>query len=138
MALIIEGGQATQLIKAGLTNVTQFIRENPIVSGAALGGSVLASVGAIQLVRGLKSRRVGRVTRRRKKGRSQLVKHKHRKGFGRHRHTPRTAGRGKDTSTRRIRYTKKGQPYIIMKSGKARFIKKSGAKRSHKQKGGRY
>jgi len=50
----------------------------------------------------------------------------------------RTAGKRKDTSTRRIRMTKNGQPYIILRSGKARFIKKSSAKRSRKLKGGRY
>jgi len=50
----------------------------------------------------------------------------------------RTAGKGKDTSTRRIRMTKNGQPYVILASGKARFIKRSSARRSRKLKGGRY
>jgi len=50
----------------------------------------------------------------------------------------RTAGKGKDRSTKRIRMTKTGQPYIILKSGKARFIKKSSARASRKRKGGRY
>jgi len=50
----------------------------------------------------------------------------------------RTAGKRKDTSTRRIRMTKNGQPYVILASGKARFIKRSSAKRSRKLKGGRY
>ena len=50
----------------------------------------------------------------------------------------RTAGKGKDTSTRRIRMTKNGQPYVILRSGKARFIKRSSARRSRKLKGGRY
>ena len=54
------------------------------------------------------------------------------------RQTPYTARGGKDRSTKRIRMTKNGQPYIILKSGKARFIKKSSAKRSRKLKGGRY
>ena len=54
------------------------------------------------------------------------------------RQTPYTARGGKDRSTRRIRHTKHGQPYIILRSGKARFIKKSSAKRSRKMKGGRY
>ena len=50
----------------------------------------------------------------------------------------RTAGKAKDRSTRRIRMTKNGQPYVILKSGKARFIKKSSARLSRKRKGGRY
>ncbi len=50
----------------------------------------------------------------------------------------RTAGKRKDRSTRRIRMTKNGQPYIILANGRARFIKKSSARRSRKLKGGRY
>jgi len=87
------------------------------------------------------------IARRRKKKKSKSKKRKKsksgrrrsgRRRKSRRRRTPRTAGRGRDRSTKRIRYTKKGQPYVIMASGKARFIKKSGARRSHKQKGGRY
>lgn len=51
---------------------------------------------------------------------------------------PHTAGKRKDTSHRRIKYTKNNQPYIILKSGKARFIKKSSVRNSRKRKGGRY
>ena len=51
---------------------------------------------------------------------------------------PHTAGKGKDTSTRRIRFTKNNQPYLILKSGKARFIKKSSVARMRKLKGGKY
>jgi hypothetical protein len=34
--------------------------------------------------------------------------------------------------------TKTGQPYVILKSGKARFISKASARASRKRKGGRY
>ena len=51
---------------------------------------------------------------------------------------PYTAGKRRDTSKRRIRYTKNNQPYIIMANGRARFIKKSSVKNSRKRKGGRY
>jgi hypothetical protein len=44
----------------------------------------------------------------------------------------------KRTSHRKIHYTKKGQPFIILASGKARFITKRGAKSAKKRKGGRY
>lgn len=50
----------------------------------------------------------------------------------------RTAGKRKDTSHKRIRITKNGQPYIILASGKARFISKRSARISRKRKGGRY
>lgn len=54
------------------------------------------------------------------------------------RRTPHTAGKRKDRSRKRIRYTKNGQPYVLLASGKARFISKRGAKMSRKRKGGRY
>jgi hypothetical protein len=51
---------------------------------------------------------------------------------------PHTAGKRKDTSHKRIRYTKHNQPYIILANGRARFIKKSSVARARKLKGGRY
>ena len=51
---------------------------------------------------------------------------------------PHTAGKRKDTSRRRIRYTKNNQPYVILASGKARFISKKSASSSKKRKGGKY
>jgi len=51
---------------------------------------------------------------------------------------PHTAGKRRDTSHRRIRYTKHNQPYIILASGKARFIKKRNVSSSRKRKGGKY
>lgn len=54
------------------------------------------------------------------------------------RYTPHTAGKRRDTSRRRIRYTKKGQPYVIKADGRARFISMKSAKSSHSRKGGKY
>jgi len=54
------------------------------------------------------------------------------------RRTPHTAGKRKDRSKRRLRYTKNGQPYVILASGKARFVSSKSAKTSRKRKGGRY
>jgi len=62
---------------------------------------------------------------------------KHRRRGRKQRH-PHTAGKRKDTSRRRIRFTCHNQPYVIGRNGKARFIKKSSVKRSRKLKGGRY
>jgi len=95
------------------------------LGGLALGGAVL---GGVALARRSKRRKAKRKQARRKARRS--VK--------RYRRTPRTAGKRRDTSTRRIRHTKNGQPYIILRSGKARFIKKRSARSSRKRKGGRY
>jgi hypothetical protein len=96
----------------------------------------LAVGGAVGYIAGRKSAVSKKSKRKTNKSRKRNYKHP-KKQRGR-RYTPHTAGKRKDTSHKRIRYTKNGQPYIIMASGKARFIKKKGARRSHKTKGGRY
>jgi len=118
--------------------VTDFVRTNPIISGGAvaLGGSAIVT-GLVVAAR--KRKKKSKTASKTRKSRKKTTKKKgtiRRKTKGRR--TPRTAGKGKDTSTKRIRYTSKGQPYVLMKSGKAKFIKKTSAKRSHRQKGGRY
>lgn len=132
--IAVSGGN---LVKSGFTKISQFVRENPLTSGAALGGSVLAgglAVSQIIRTRRKKPTKKKKTKRRTKRKTKRKTKKKKRRG----RRTPRTAGKGRDRSTRRIRYTKNRQPYVILKSGKARFIKKSSARRSHKRKGGRY
>jgi len=98
-------------------------------TGVVLGGTVGAGVVAATKRRKKKSK-----SKNSRKKRSRSRSRKRRKG----RRTPRTAGKGKDRSTKRIRYTKNGQPYVITRSGKAKFISKKGAKASRKRKGGRY
>lgn len=116
-------------------SVSNFVKSNIGVIGAGTGGVVLG--GALGFIAGRKSRkkrknkRASKVYHRRKKN------YTHKRGSGRRR-TPHTAGKRKDTSHRRIRYTKNGQPYIIMASGKARFISMKSAHSSHKRRGGRY
>lgn len=117
-----------------LSDINQFVRGNPILSTAVVGvGTAGITAGVVKIARKRKSKRV---TRRRKTTKRKTVKRT--KSGRRIRRTPRTAGRGKDRSTKRIRYTKKGQPYVITRSGKAKFIKKTSARRSHRIKGGRY
>lgn len=108
------------------------ILSNPIaagVGGAIVGGSIVGVVAAAS---------------RRKKSRPRKKKSVRKRSSNRRgarKRSPkyaRTAGKRKDTSRRRIRMTKNGQPYVILASGKARFIKKSSAKLSRKRKGGRY
>lgn len=121
----------------GVNVISEFVRSNPVVSGGAvaLGGAAITAA-AVTVVRKKAKKSTKKKTARRTTKRK--VKKKKRGTCKLRRKTPRTAGKGKDTSTRRIRYTKKGQPYVITKSGKAKFIKKCSAKRSHRQKGGRY
>jgi len=130
--------------KSTIGLVSEFVRTNPVVSGGAvaLGGTALAT----GLVVAAKSRakkktsksKTKKTTKKKRKKVKQTKRRKYTKGGRRIRRTPHTAGKRKDRSTKRIRYTKNGQPYVLTRSGKAKFIKKSSAKRSHKLKGGRY
>lgn len=142
-------GLTTGIGKIG-EDVKVFITEKPIAT-AAIGVGVLGTAGLAATI--IKRRKT---TKKKKKKVSKKKTTKKSKGrklkFGspawrkkyikkKRKISPkyaRTAGKGKDTSTRRIRMTKHGQPYVILKSGKARFIKKSSAARSRKLKGGRY
>jgi hypothetical protein len=125
-----------------VSSAEQFIKDNIGTIGAGVGGLAVGS--ALGVATGLKMARARRKTTRkrktrkshpatRKKRKTRRIQHKRRV-----RRTPRTAGKRKDTSHKRIRHTKKGQPYIILASGKARFIKKSSARQSRKRKGGKY
>jgi len=92
--------------------------------GLAIGGTVGYLVGRSS---SRKKRKKSRAKGRRKKAR-KYRSYKY----------ARTAGKRKDRSMRRIRMTKNGQPYVILRSGKARFISKRSARLSRKRKGGRY
>lgn len=116
----------------GINNLIDgFSTGNKVALGVgAAGVAVGTGLGAAAIVRKRKSRKSKRNKSRNVRKRSYRNK--------KVRRTPYTAGKRKDRSTKRIRYTKNGQPYVITRSGKAKFIKRSSAKRSHKQKGGRY
>jgi len=140
------------IIKDGFSSLSDKFKtldKKTIVSAVAIGAVTTGVIGLA--VRGVKKRRTAKRKKTTKKKSRKLKfgskayrkKYLHhgkrkRKPIPRHRHTPRTAGKGKDTSTRRIRQTKHGQPYIILASGKARFISKASARASRKRKGGRY
>lgn len=118
------------------------------VSGAAIGGGVAIGIAAVKKKRKKTSKRKSKKRSSKSKKRSKKRKLKfgskaYRKKYlgkkRKHRQKkPHTAGKRRDTSHRRIRYTKNNQPYVILPSGKARFIKKSSARASRKRKGGRY
>lgn len=118
-----------------LQNVVGTIKENPLaaVAGAAVGGVALG-VGGSAIVGAI----VKRKTKRRKSKSSRKRSRSPKRRKTRRTKYARTAGKRKDTSKKRIRMTKNGQPYVILASGKARFISKRSAKLSRKRKGGRY
>ena len=118
-------------LQNGVNNALGVIKANPVASSVVGSGLAVGAVlGAAAIVR-KKRKKSSKRKYYRKKSSS-------RRSRRRSRRTPRTAGKGKDRSRKRIRYTKNGQPYVIMASGKARFISKRGAKISRKRKGGRY
>lgn len=144
---MLEGLQ--QGISGLAEDITEFVAAHPIKTAAIGAGIAGVAIGATTLVRKRKKTKRKTATRKkakRKKGKklkfgSKAWRKKYVKKGRRKRISPkyaRTAGKGKDRSTKRIRMTKHGQPYVILASGKARFIKKSSAKRSRKLKGGRY
>ena len=144
----------TEMIGGIGESASSFVSQKPItaaVIGSAVGGA--AVFGTVKAVKARKKTKKKSTTTKRKTKKKAAKKERKLK-FGspawrkkyikkgkKKRKGPkyaRTAGKRKDTSTRRIRMTKNGQPYVILKSGKARFIKKSSARRSRKLKGGRY
>lgn len=110
-----------------LGKVTKFVRENPLLTGAGLGvAAPIIATGAIKLVSSSSKKKTKKTKRKKTKSKISKKCKKTRK---------RTTKR---SPQKRIRHTKKGQPYIILSSGKARFIKKSSAKSRKKRKGGYY
>jgi len=118
--------------------VSDFISDNKQVLSVVGAGAAGVVVGSAVGVAAASRSRKKKSTKRRSSARTSRKRSSSRKKKGRSYKYARTAGKGKDRSTRRIRMTKNGQPYIILRSGKARFIKKSSARASRKRKGGRY
>lgn len=132
----------------GVGTASEYVRKNPITSAATVAGGVLAGVTAIQIVRKAKSKSAKAKAKRKKttkrKGGSRdrkfISKQKHEQAYIRRkrkagkkitrpRYKTKTSGRKTKKRVGKIYYTKKGQPYKIMASGKARFIKKGGRKK---------
>lgn len=123
--------KATDWIKSNLGSIA-------VGAGGLALGAGIGAAAATKISNSVKSGSSKRKSRRKKSSSSKKRSSRSNRRNRRKRYTPHTAGKGKDTSHRRIRYTKNGQPYIILGSGKARFIKKRGSRSSHKRAGGRY
>lgn len=122
-----------------LNPITNFTRSNPVATGVILGvpaGAITAT--AVSRVRSSRKKKSKSKKSPVKRKRSKTRKPRHKTYKKKRQRKPYTAGKGKDRSSRRIRFTKNNQPYIILRSGKARFIKKSSVRRSRKRKGGKY
>ena len=124
----------TEIIGSSLNDTIGTITDalkSPVVAGVggAIGGAVIGGVVTSAIIKRRKKK-----SNKRKYSKSRNSKSLHK----RKRKTPRTAGKRKDRSTKRIRYTKRGQPYVILANGRARFISNKSAKISRRRKGGRY
>lgn len=129
--------QLVKITSGALGSADEFIRKNPITSTATLAGGALLGGTIVQIARKRSKKRAKIKTKHKTSTRKKSKKK--RKSYKRSKQKkPYTAGKGKDRSTRRIRFTKNNQPYIILRSGKAKFIKKSTARRARKLKGGMY
>jgi len=119
----------------------------------ALGASALALGAGVATVAIVRSRRKKTRKQRRSKAKgsrkrvrrgkklkfgSKAYRKKYLKHGRRKQKSPHTAGKRRDSSRRRIRYTKNNQPYVILSDGRARFISKKSVSSSRKRRGGRY
>jgi len=109
------------------------VRNHPAFSsaigGAAVGAGAVAIAGSVA-----RRRKKTKKTTRRKVGRPKSKKTTKKRSTSAFKKRRAKAFRG--ASSKKIKFTKNGQPYILLKSGKARFIKKSSARLRKKRKGG--
>lgn len=133
-------------VKSKISNAageaSEFVRQNPATSAATIAGGAAATglgITAIQIIKKRKKSSTSKTkTKKRKTTKRKTKKKKSSSKKRKKQKKPYTAGKRRDTSTRRIRFTKNNQPYVLLKSGKARFIKKSSVARMRKSKGGKY
>ena len=116
-------------------DVKTFVTEKPLAT-AALGAAAIGAtaLGVVAVTKRKKTKTAKKKTRKgRARDRKFISKQKHEQAYVRRKKRAgkkitRKRYKTKSTSKKRvgkIYYTKKGQPYKIMASGKARFIKKS-------------
>lgn len=116
----------------------EFIRKHPVTSAVTVGGGVLAATQVVRIVR--KKRKATAKTKRsvskkapRKKrsklswqlDRARISKQKHEVAYQKRK---KRLARTKSKSKKRVGkvyYTKKGQPYVMLRNGRAKFIKKT-------------
>ena len=107
----------------------------------AIIGTVGAGIGGLAVGAGLGYAAGRRSNRKKSKSRKRSANRNTRKrsrSYKTKQRKPYTAGKRKDKSHRRIRFTKNNRPYIIQGDGKARFISMKSLKQSRKRKGGKY
>ena len=130
----------TDVLQGVAEDVKSFISEKPLataaIGAAVVGATALGTVAVVRARRKTRKVRKKKTKRGRKRDRLFKSKQKHERKYKRKRKYKKYGTKGwikpkKRTSKKRTGktyYTKKGQPYKILASGKARFIKKGGRK----------
>jgi len=119
---------ALDTLQNGITDIKEFVAEHPL--GTAIGAGIVGAgvVGGVIAISGKKTKGKTRKSRKKithtKRGWKQDRKRRSKQSWE---VAYQKRKRKKHSSKKRkgVHYTKKGQPYIIMSSGKARFIKKT-------------
>ena len=114
------------------------LRNHPAFGGL-VGGAILGAgtIGIVNIIRGRIKKRASKKissTKRRittKRRSKKKVRKTSKTAFQRRR-----SKAFRNAKSKKIKFTKNGQPYIILKSGKARFIKRKSARLRKIRKGG--
>lgn len=122
-------------LQDGVSKVLGIVEANPVgVAAGAAGLGVVAGLGTAAVVGAVKKRRNKRSKTRNSRKRSSRIKHTSR-GWKQDRKR-RSKQKWEVAYQKRkkkgrsgVKYTKNGQPYIILSNGKARFIKGKRRKR---------
>lgn len=122
--------QLVEVTSGALGSADQFIRKNPVTSTATLAGGALLGGTIVQVA---KSRRKKPSKTKAKRKTTTAKKRTTKKKSGKTTKARRWYGK---TRGKNIKFTSKGQPYVILRNGRARFIKMSRAKAMKKRKGG--
>jgi membrane protein YqaA with SNARE-associated domain len=112
------------------SDVINWLKQNAGTIAVGTGGAIVG--GAVGYAAGRKA------SKRNKNRKKSYSYKKTKRRTTKRQKKPYTAGKRKDTSKRRIRYTKNNQPYVILANGRARFISKKSVRMSRKRSGGRY
>jgi len=95
------------------------------VVGAIVGGAIVGAVVSNKKSSGGSTKKTGRKIQHTKRGWKQDRARFNKRQKWEVAYRKRKAKKSKSKRTGKIKYTRKGQPYIILSSGKAKFIKKS-------------
>jgi Flp pilus assembly protein TadB len=123
-------------LQSSIGEVTSIVAEHPVAVGAGVVGAAALGAGIVALASSSSKKKTKRKTHKKikhtsrgwKQDRARRSKQKWEVAYQKRKRKLK-ARRRKGSHRRGTHYTKNGQPYIILKSGKARFIKKHSKRR---------